>query len=336
MADIFISYKREEQPIARKLADAFQMKGWSVWWDPEVRGGERFDDVIDKALKESKCVVTLWSKLSVESQNVKDEATYALNRDKLVPIMIEVVDLPYRFERVNTRQLVDWDGSDASDEFQNLIDDIAKIIGTPPAEVEKRKRKQEEEKKTRKKEDKPIVVIPTRQLWRVILLTSIGWAIGVAIGYGLNSAIGRPISSTISGTIGGLITMIALRQVVSGIQSKQVLFATIGWAIGSAITSLVPMLGSTIDWPIGGLVTMIALRQVVSGIQSKQVLFATIGWAIGKFFGSVVGVAIGSALISAIGEAIAWPTSLAIGSAIGGAIGVGGILLLLARAEHSD
>jgi hypothetical protein len=41
MADIFISYKREEQPVAKKLADALQKKGWSVWWDPEVRACEK-------------------------------------------------------------------------------------------------------------------------------------------------------------------------------------------------------------------------------------------------------------------------------------------------------
>ena len=79
MADIFISYKREEQPIAKKLADALQKKGWTVWWDPEVLTGERFHDIIDKELKESKCVVVLWSKLSVESENVKDEATYNIS-----------------------------------------------------------------------------------------------------------------------------------------------------------------------------------------------------------------------------------------------------------------
>jgi hypothetical protein len=46
MSDIFISYKREEQPVARKLADALQKKGWSVWWDPKLRAGEHFDDSI--------------------------------------------------------------------------------------------------------------------------------------------------------------------------------------------------------------------------------------------------------------------------------------------------
>ena len=156
MADIFISYKREEQSTAKKLADALQKRGWTVWWDPEIRAGERFDDVIEKALIESKCVVVLWSKLSVESQNVKDEATYALNRDKLVPILIEEVNLPFRFERINTGQLIDWDGSDKFPGFQKLIADVISILGEPPVEEEKRKREQAEreaEKELRRKQE---------------------------------------------------------------------------------------------------------------------------------------------------------------------------------------
>jgi len=151
LADIFISYKREEQPISKRLADALQEKGWTVWWDPEIRAGERFDDVIEKALIESKCVVVLWSKLSVESQNVKDEATYALNRDKLVPILIEEVNLPFRFERINTGQLIDWDGSDKFPGFQKLIADVISLLGEPPVEQEKRKREQAEREAERKR-----------------------------------------------------------------------------------------------------------------------------------------------------------------------------------------
>src|SRR4029450_2598237 len=67
MSDIFISYKREEQATARKLANALETQGWCVWWGPKLRAGERFNDVIEKALKESKCVVVMWSKRSMES-----------------------------------------------------------------------------------------------------------------------------------------------------------------------------------------------------------------------------------------------------------------------------
>jgi formylglycine-generating enzyme required for sulfatase activity len=138
MSDIFISYKREEQATARKLANALEREGWTVWWDPKLRAGERFNDVIEKALKESKCVVVMWSKLSVESLYVKDEATYALKRNKLVPIMIEEVELPFRFEDLHTPSLLGWDGSHDAPEFRRLVGDIGSIVGQPAIEAKGR------------------------------------------------------------------------------------------------------------------------------------------------------------------------------------------------------
>ena len=83
MSDIFISYKREDQATARKLADALEKEGLSVWWDPKLRVGEHFDDVIEKALNEAKCVIVMWSNLSVNSEYVKSEATEALEEKNL-------------------------------------------------------------------------------------------------------------------------------------------------------------------------------------------------------------------------------------------------------------
>ena len=141
MSDIFISYKHEEQVMAKKLADALQKKGWTVWWDPELRTGERFNDAIERALNVAKCVIVIWSKLSVNSRYVRDEATYALDRNKLLPVAIEKVDLPFRFEGIQTEQLIDWDGSDSFPGFQKLVTDIANFLVAPPVELEKRKRK---------------------------------------------------------------------------------------------------------------------------------------------------------------------------------------------------
>jgi hypothetical protein len=33
---IHINYKREEQATARKLANALESEGWTVWWNPEA------------------------------------------------------------------------------------------------------------------------------------------------------------------------------------------------------------------------------------------------------------------------------------------------------------
>src|SRR5262249_26140125 len=128
MSDIFISYKREEQAMARNLANALEREGWTVWWDPKLRAGEHFDDVIEKALNEAKCVIVMWSKLSVNSEYIKAEATEALEQEKLVPVKIEDVNLPFRFKRVHTPSLLDWNGSRASPDFLKFVSDIAAVL----------------------------------------------------------------------------------------------------------------------------------------------------------------------------------------------------------------
>jgi TIR domain len=125
MSDIFISYKREEQAMARNLANALESEGWTVWWDPKLRAGDNLDDAIEKALNEAKCVIVMWSSLSVNSEYIKNEATEALEQKKLVPVKIEDVNLPFRFKRVQTQSLLDWDGSRASRDFRKLVGDIS-------------------------------------------------------------------------------------------------------------------------------------------------------------------------------------------------------------------
>jgi hypothetical protein len=154
MSDIFISYKREDQATARKLADALEREGWSVWWDPKLRTGEIFDDVIEKALTSAKCVVVLWSEGSVKSQYVRDEATYALERNKLVPVAIEAVEMPFRFRGVQTLRLFAWDGSRDSSDFRKFVDDISSKIIPDHTERPEEKRLREQERQRSEEETK--------------------------------------------------------------------------------------------------------------------------------------------------------------------------------------
>jgi hypothetical protein len=133
MSDIFISYKREEQGRARQLAAALEKQGWSVWWDPKLRTGEYFDEVIERALDEARCVIVLWSNSSVRSRYVRDEATYALELGKLAPVAIEEVGLPLRFRGIQTPKLINWDGDESSIDYKHLLDDIAAILSASPS-----------------------------------------------------------------------------------------------------------------------------------------------------------------------------------------------------------
>jgi hypothetical protein len=57
-----------------------------VWWDDALRTGESFDQIIEKALKDAKAVVVLWSRKSVDSRWVRAEATEAARNRTLVPV----------------------------------------------------------------------------------------------------------------------------------------------------------------------------------------------------------------------------------------------------------
>jgi TIR domain-containing protein len=78
MPDIFLSYAREDEGRARMLAEALESRGWSVWWDRRIPHGQDFNAYIQQQLDAARCIVVLWSKASVASQFVRDEASEGL------------------------------------------------------------------------------------------------------------------------------------------------------------------------------------------------------------------------------------------------------------------
>jgi hypothetical protein len=65
MTDVFISYASEDRTRAKKLAEALEAKGFSVWWDRNIIAGQTYDVVIERELETATSVVVLWSKHSV-------------------------------------------------------------------------------------------------------------------------------------------------------------------------------------------------------------------------------------------------------------------------------
>src|SRR5262245_43510950 len=110
MADIFISYASQDRTRAKKLAGALEAKGFSVWWDRNIIAGQAYDEVIERELETATSVVVLWSKHSVISEWVKNEAQVAVERGRLVPALIDAVKPPLEFRRKQTVDLVGWDG----------------------------------------------------------------------------------------------------------------------------------------------------------------------------------------------------------------------------------
>jgi hypothetical protein len=117
MADVFISYAREDRKSAEKIASALETERLSIWWDRELIGGDNFDDAIERELGLAKCIVVLWSQHSIGSNWVRNEASMAAERDALVPVFIENVKLPLEFRRKHTIDLTMWMGDSTAPEF---------------------------------------------------------------------------------------------------------------------------------------------------------------------------------------------------------------------------
>jgi adenylate cyclase len=130
MADIFLSYNRDDQAIARRFAEGFEAQGLSVWWDVTLRSGEAYDQVTEKALRTAKAVVVLWSKKSVESRWVRAEATLAERNKTLVPAMIEPCNRPIMFELTQTAELSHWQGDAADNAWLFFLRDVRRFVET--------------------------------------------------------------------------------------------------------------------------------------------------------------------------------------------------------------
>lgn len=129
MIDVFLSYCSANRPAAAALARFLEGRGWSVWWDRKIAPGTRYDREIETALDAAGCVVVLWTKESVESEWVRDEAMEAHSRRNLIPVQIEDIKPPLAFRRTQTIRLFDWALDPADERLGALHEAIQALLG---------------------------------------------------------------------------------------------------------------------------------------------------------------------------------------------------------------
>lgn len=134
MAEVFISYKREEIASARLVAQALAEEGYSSFFDAhEEQGieiGETWDHRLERELAAASAVVVLWSALSVKSDNVRDEARRAAARGCLVPARIGSCEAPLGLGTIQTADLSNWTGDRNDPRWRLLVDrGVARLTG---------------------------------------------------------------------------------------------------------------------------------------------------------------------------------------------------------------
>lgn len=133
MADIFLSYSREDEARIKGLVAEFEAQGWTVFWDRRIPAGETWRSYIGAALQDARCIVVAWSKFSVESQWVTEEADEGKTRKILVPVLLDQVPAPRGFREIQAADISGWQPGQASERFTELIGDLRRILGKPSA-----------------------------------------------------------------------------------------------------------------------------------------------------------------------------------------------------------
>jgi adenylate cyclase len=134
VARVFLSYARDDAAAAKQLASAIERAGHQVWWDHQIQSGSRFATEIDRELKNADAVVVLWTRTSVESPWVQDEAAEGRDSGRLLPVIMGAEKPPLGFRQFQSIDFGTWDGRADPPALSTLLEGIAqKCNGAAPA-----------------------------------------------------------------------------------------------------------------------------------------------------------------------------------------------------------
>lgn len=108
MSDVFISYAREDQEIASRLAAYLSQRNVDIWWDSNITAGDQYRKKISEELSKANKVIVIWTVNSVHSVWVQDEAEEAAKHNKLVPVIIGDCVPPMGLRSYQALVIQDW------------------------------------------------------------------------------------------------------------------------------------------------------------------------------------------------------------------------------------
>jgi succinate dehydrogenase / fumarate reductase, cytochrome b subunit len=98
----FFSYSRNDSEFAIRLARDLKMAGAAVWLDQlDIQPGMPWDREVEKALANCPGMLVILSPSSVKSENVRDEVSFALSKQKrVIPVLCRDCEVPFRLARL--------------------------------------------------------------------------------------------------------------------------------------------------------------------------------------------------------------------------------------------
>ena len=128
MADIFLSYSRADLERARRLEQALETCGFSVFWDRELIPGGAFRLALARELELAHCVIVLWSHTSITSEWVIDEAEAGRKNGRLLSVIIDDVLPPLGMRQDQAAILTAWNGDCNDESFALLVRGLKSLV----------------------------------------------------------------------------------------------------------------------------------------------------------------------------------------------------------------
>jgi hypothetical protein len=131
-APTFLSYAREDSVFVLRLAKDLKASGATIWLDQlDIKPGERWDRAVENALGDSPKMLVILSPTSVDSNNVMDEVSFALEEQKeVIPVLHTDCKIPLRLRRM---QYIDF-----RSEYEAGLNELLKTlhVDTPAKPLE--------------------------------------------------------------------------------------------------------------------------------------------------------------------------------------------------------
>ncbi len=121
----FLSYSHEDSSFVLKLVSELKAAGADVWLDKmDISPGQPWDRSIQDALACCSRLLVVLSPTSVDSTNVLDEVSFALdNRKPIIPVLHRDCEVPFRLRRL---QYIDFRG-----EYAHGFAELLKTLQAP-------------------------------------------------------------------------------------------------------------------------------------------------------------------------------------------------------------
>ena len=129
MADVFISYKREDRPRVAIIAELLSDLGLTAWFDASLIANDSWESVINREVASASAMLVCWTPRAVKSVQVMREVLLGAQRKILAPVWLQKSDLPEGLDAKHTPDLSSWDFSLNDREWLALLARLELLTG---------------------------------------------------------------------------------------------------------------------------------------------------------------------------------------------------------------